>query len=106
MRHFVPGSFVSWARGASQDDGEDSFCRGKICCAEGFAFLVRIRQIITLPLDLPPSPKGEGLKCWRVIEKCGFAWNLRELGKGVSLRMTGKIVFAAEKFAVRKDWLF
>ena len=27
--------------------------------------LVRIRQIIALPLDLPPSPKGEGLKGWR-----------------------------------------
>ena len=22
VRHFVPGSFVGWARGASQDDGE------------------------------------------------------------------------------------
>ena len=66
-----PGSFVSWARGKSQDDGEDSFCRGKICRAEGLAFLVRIRQIIALPLDLPPSPKGEGLKGWRNIEMCG-----------------------------------
>ena len=71
----------SWVRQwrASQDDGEKRVYREKIAERVNRLFLVRIRQIIALPLDLPPSPKGEGLKEWRDYLKSAAlrAWILR-----------------------------
>ena len=55
----APGSFVSLAGSKAQDDG-DICCRDKNLPRGKICLLVRIRQIIALPLDLPPSPRGEG----------------------------------------------